>query len=315
MSVENPSTALERLVDRIARWLLAKRKVLTIVFALITLFGAGAMILQKNVITAGASENVHPFGAADQCGTADTGADSLNDIIGFSSRGPCDDGRIKPDLVAPGTHVSGGVFQASAVATGNGAAGACFTAGGVCAGPGVSNFWPTGGQQFYTASSGTSHSTPAIAGAAALIRQRFINASLTPPSPAMTKATLLNSARYMTGTGANDGAAHFFDSPVDLFMFLDKPASFGSTRTPAEAAAMYVADFRNGTWLPARQAVFVRDSRARGPMRGPDLPAFADTAAAQAFIAEQGGRALAFEQVDASVVTSLRDANHAHHMH
>ena len=112
-----------------------------------------------------------------------------------------------------------------------------------------------------------------------------------------------------------DGAAHFFDSPVDLFMFLDKPASFGSTRTAAEAAAMYVADFRNGTWLPARQAVFVRDSRARGPMRGPDLPAFADTAAAQAFIAEQGGRALAFEQVDASVVTSLRDANHAHHMH
>ncbi len=158
----------------------------------------------KNVITAGASENVHPFGAADQCGTSDTGADSLNDIIGFSSRGPCDDGRIKPDLVAPGTHVSGGVFQASAVATGNGVAGACFNAGGVCAGPGVSNFWPTGGQQFYTASSGTSHSTPAIAGAAALIRQRFINASLTPPSPAMTKATLLNSARYMTGTGAND---------------------------------------------------------------------------------------------------------------
>lgn len=112
-----------------------------------------------------------------------------------------------------------------------------------------------------------------------------------------------------------DGAAHFFDSPVDLFMFLDKPASFGSTRTAAEAAAMYVADFRNGTWLPARHAVFVRDSRARGPMRGPDLPAFADTVAAQAFIAEQGGRALTFEQVDASVVTGLRDANHAHHMH
>ena len=41
----------------------------------------------------------------------------------------------------------------------------------------------------------------------------------------------------------------------------------------------------------------------------------ADTAAAQAFIAEQGGRALTFEQVDASVVTGLRDANHAHHMH
>ena len=112
-----------------------------------------------------------------------------------------------------------------------------------------------------------------------------------------------------------DGAAHFFDSPVDLFMFLEEPASFGSARNAADAAAIYVADFRNGNWLPARQATFVRDSRARGPMRGPDLPAFADTASAQRFIAEQGGRALSFAEIDATVVTGLRDANHAHHMH
>ena len=157
----------------------------------------------KNVITAGASENVHPFGAADQCGTPDSEANSAFDVVGFSSRGPCDDGRVKPDLMAPGSHISGGVFQASATATGNGLAGGCFTAGGVCAGPGTSNFWPLS-QQFYTASSGTSHSTPAIAGAAALVRQRFINQSLTPPTPAMTKAALLNTASYMNGTGAND---------------------------------------------------------------------------------------------------------------
>ncbi|HPO17737.1 MAG TPA: MMPL family transporter [Rubrivivax sp.] len=44
MSVENPSTALERLVDRIARWLLAKSKPLTIIFALVTLaLGASAL--------------------------------------------------------------------------------------------------------------------------------------------------------------------------------------------------------------------------------------------------------------------------------
>ncbi|HHW63492.1 MAG TPA: hypothetical protein GX403_05960 [Rhodocyclaceae bacterium] len=112
-----------------------------------------------------------------------------------------------------------------------------------------------------------------------------------------------------------DGDAHFFDSPVDLFMFLDKPQSFGAERSAAEAAAIYVADFRSGTWLPARQAVFVRDSRARGPMRGPDLPAFAAESAAQTFIAEQGGRMLRFDQIDASVVEGLRDANHAQHMH
>ncbi|MDI3515339.1 MAG: copper chaperone NosL [Rhodocyclaceae bacterium] len=112
-----------------------------------------------------------------------------------------------------------------------------------------------------------------------------------------------------------DGAAHFFDSPVDLFMFLDDPARFGSARAPTDAAAIYVADFRSGAWLPARQAVFVRDSQTRGPMRGPDLPAFADAAAAQAFIAEQGGQSLSFAQIDAGVVSGLRDANHARHMH
>ncbi|MFP5401345.1 MAG: nitrous oxide reductase accessory protein NosL [Gammaproteobacteria bacterium] len=112
-----------------------------------------------------------------------------------------------------------------------------------------------------------------------------------------------------------DGATHFFDSPVDLFMYLETPERFGSERKPADVATIYVADFRSGAWLPARQAVFVRDSRARGPMRGPDLPAFADAAAAQAFIAEQGGRALSFAQIDASVVGGLRDANHAQHMH
>lgn len=173
----------------------------------------GAPGTAKNVITVGASENVHPFGGADQCGTADSGADNFNDIIGFSSRGPTDDGRIKPEIVAPGTHVSGGVFQATHSDAGNGAAGACFDAGGVCAGPGTSNFWPLG-QQFYTASSGTSHSTPAVAGGASLVYQQFLNnpsyladripAGSTPPSPAMVKAYLTNAARHLTGVSAND---------------------------------------------------------------------------------------------------------------
>ncbi len=168
--------------------------------------GAGATTVGspgtgKNVITVGASEGVQAFGASDQCGVTDASADSANDMAGFSSRGPTTDGRIKPDIVAPGTHISGGVFQATAVNTGTGAAAACFDATGVCAGPGTSNFFPVG-QQFYTASSGTSHSTPALSGAAALIRQHFINNAITPPSPAMTKALLINSARYMNGTGA-----------------------------------------------------------------------------------------------------------------
>ena len=177
----------------------------------------GAPGTAKNVITAGASENSHSHSTAnggnssignDGCLIPDTGADSLNDIISFSSRGPTDDSRKKPDLVAPGTHVTGGVAQAASPGP-TGTALSCFAATGVCAlsGGGVvgdpDNFFPLG-QQFYTTSSGTSHSTPAIAGGAAMVRQFFVNQGATPPSPAMTKAYLMNSARYLTGASAND---------------------------------------------------------------------------------------------------------------
>ncbi len=157
----------------------------------------------KNVITAGASEGVQAFGGADACATTDAEADSADDMANFSSRGPTADGRRKPDLVAPGTHISGGVFQAEAIATGTGQAATCFDGSGVCAGPSSSLYFPLG-QQFYTASTGTSHSTPAIAGAAALVRQAFLNAGRSAPSAAMTKAVLMNAASFMTGSGAND---------------------------------------------------------------------------------------------------------------
>jgi hypothetical protein len=175
----------------------------------------------KNVITVGAAENVRSLstanGGTDSAGDSgcstdtDTNANSANDIARFSSRGPCRDGRMKPDLVAPGTHVTGGVAQNSPppLPSGFGSAISCFTASGVCGLPGsgttgnADNFFPLG-QQFFTVSTGTSHSTPAVSGACALLRQYFINTSNAPPSPAMTKAYLMNSARYLTGTSAND---------------------------------------------------------------------------------------------------------------
>ncbi|PYS69134.1 MAG: hypothetical protein DMF69_17960, partial [Acidobacteria bacterium] len=79
---------------------------------------------------------------------------------------------------------------------------ACFSGVGVCGGVGI-NFFPAG-QQWYTSSSGTSHSTPAVSGFAALMRQFFINLGMPPPTPAMTKGLMVNTARYMTGSGAND---------------------------------------------------------------------------------------------------------------
>jgi subtilisin-like proprotein convertase family protein len=158
----------------------------------------------KNIITVGAAEDVNPFGGADGCGIDDAGADNANDIISFSSRGPCDDGRKKPEIMGPGTHVSGTVAQSAAnpTRTGNGSHLACFVASGVCGGVGI-DFFPAG-QEWYSASSGTSHSCPAVAGTLALYRQYYINHAMTPPSPAMNKALVTNSARYMTGAGAND---------------------------------------------------------------------------------------------------------------
>lgn len=188
--------------------------------------GAGANTIGspgtgKNVITVGAAENVHSFATAngggnatgaDGCSVNDTGADSANDIIGFSSRGPTDDNRVKPDIQAPGTHITGMTFVTT-TSSGTGTAEATFRADGVCGGSG-SNFFPAA-QQWYTASSGTSHSGPAVAGGAALVHQQFINnpsyiannrtpAGSAAPSPAMVKAYLTNAARYMTGVSAND---------------------------------------------------------------------------------------------------------------
>ncbi|HKP88072.1 MAG TPA: S8 family serine peptidase, partial [Blastocatellia bacterium] len=141
----------------------------------------------KNVICVGASENVRQTGT-DGCAVANSGADSANDIINFSSRGPVNsaggDGRIKPDIVAPGTHIEAGVPQSN------------YDGSSVC-----NQFFPAG-QTLYGWSSGTSHSTPAVAGGAALVYQDFINKGLPTPSPALVKAYLMNSAAYMNGVGA-----------------------------------------------------------------------------------------------------------------
>ncbi len=61
------------------------------------------------------------------------------DVASFSSRGPSADGRRRPDLLAPGTHVSGGVAQeagqrATPPADPLGDALSCFDASGVCEG-------------------------------------------------------------------------------------------------------------------------------------------------------------------------------------
>ncbi|HSB11546.1 MAG TPA: S8 family serine peptidase, partial [Blastocatellia bacterium] len=140
----------------------------------------------KNVITVGATEGLRP--GFDGCAIDTSGADDITSLIPFSSSGPTTDGRRKPEIVAPGTHIQGARSQAPT-----------YTGGGVC-GPGN---YPLG-QSLYTWSSGTSHSAPAVAGGAALVRQLFQQGTGHPASPAMIKAYLTNSASYLTGQRAGD---------------------------------------------------------------------------------------------------------------
>lgn len=143
----------------------------------------------KNIITVGAGENVRQTGT-DGCGVSNSGADNANDVIGFSSRGPVNssggDGRVKPDIMAPGTHIEAGIPQSN------------YNGSSVC-----NQYWPSG-QTLYGWSSGTSHSCPAVAGGAALVYQYLLNQGFSAPSPAMVKAYLQNSATRMTGAGGND---------------------------------------------------------------------------------------------------------------
>lgn len=169
----------------------------------------------KNVITVGGSENYRLLGTTDGCSTGDGVSDNADEVYGSSSRGPCNDGRNKPDVAAPATRVTGGVPQ-SATPGPTGTAGICFGLPfpRLCGTSIFNPFFPDT-TQWTTVSNGTSFACPAVAGGAALVQQQFLNnpgylaASRGPTltaaaSPALTKAYLVNSARYLTGSGGSD---------------------------------------------------------------------------------------------------------------
>ena len=118
----------------------------------------------KNVIATGASQNERYdfFIYAD-------GQDTTAD---FSSRGPCEDGRIKPDLVAPGTWIAS--LQSESA--------------------GDYNAWSPI-SSYYQYQGGTSQAGPHVSGAAAVFVQyyRELHGNVT-PSPALVKGALINSA-------------------------------------------------------------------------------------------------------------------------
>lgn len=110
-----------------------------------------------------------------------------------------------------------------------------------------------------------------------------------------------------------DGAAHYFDSPIDLFVFLQKVDRYDSRYAVDEVAVSFVTDFETGQWIEAQDAFFVHGSSAFGPMRDADLPAFASREAADTLTRSRGGKVLAFTEVTPELIQSLNRS--VHHLH
>jgi Subtilisin-like serine proteases len=177
----------------------------------------------KNVISVGAAESFRPEVKTFYTSYRfDEGMDIFfkTDLIAypadgkhqgmaaFSSRGPTHDGRIKPDIVAPGT--------------------AIISTEALCdkdnAGKRLS---------YYTSKSGTSMSTPLVSGSAAVVIQYLREQEIPDPSSALVKAVLLNGTRSM-GTGQFKGYIEIPNKTpnwVNGFGHLDLGQSIAPTNT------------------------------------------------------------------------------------
>ncbi|HEX2785633.1 MAG TPA: S8 family serine peptidase [Ilumatobacteraceae bacterium] len=110
-------------------------------------------------------------------------ADNPDQVVAFSSRGPTADGRMKPDVIAPGTWIlSTKSTMLSPTATG------------------WSPF-PPSSRYFYMG--GTSMATPLTAGSLAVLRQHLRkNLKIASPTAALLKAALIAGATRLSGTAA-----------------------------------------------------------------------------------------------------------------
>jgi len=158
----------------------------------------GSPAVAKNVIATGAAENDR----LDFIIYSD-GPDAMAD---FSSRGPCEDGRIKPDVVAPGTWISSLQSQSA-----------------------TDQYAWAPIDSLYQYQGGTSQAGPHASGAAAVFvqyyRQTHTNAT---PSPALVKAALINSATDMDDSFGTARVPNMDEGwgRVDLTPLLDSALGF-----------------------------------------------------------------------------------------
>ena len=164
----------------------------------------GAPATAKNIIAVGASENCDN-GLLDGSLMGPSDSDDLRDIAVFSSRGPTSDGRLGVTVTATGVHVPGAASD-SPNFDGNGVSGRDRSSLEPGEAPSATRYYPAF-QTDYTWSSGTSHSTPIVAGTAVLFEQYFLQRFGVAPSPAMVRAALSGSTIDPVGGKLNRGGS------------------------------------------------------------------------------------------------------------
>lgn len=161
----------------------------------------GAPATAKNALTVGASRSDRVAGGISNLtygamwpakfalltSIADNISGDPESMAAFSSRGPCDDLRIKPDVVGPGTDIL-----------------SCLSSTAP-----LHKFWGPGPPAAirYAYMGGTSMAAPLVAGCAVLVRQYFRQDRGHLPSAALLKAALINSARWLRGASATQDFA------------------------------------------------------------------------------------------------------------
>ena len=215
----------------------------------------------KNCICVGACENERPNFNSNHYGDwwpndypvapyhNDPMADDPGEVVAFSSRGPTEDGRIRPDVLAPGTFV---LSTRSTMIAANNTAWAAF--------PPSHSYFHMGG---------TSMATPLAAGAATLVRQYLRrDANITKPSAALIKAALIAGARRLPGT-AEPGALADNDQGfgrIDLEAVL-------APRQPASAEFIDMSDgLETGEIWSRELAISSADAPLRVVMAYSDYP-------------------------------------------
>lgn len=111
----------------------------------------------------------------------------------------------------------------------------------------------------------------------------------------------------------HNGDVQYLDSPLSLFLYLQRVPRYTAGQSAASIVASHVTDLETGAWIPAEQAWYVHGSRLTGPMRTGNLPAFATLGQARAFAAREGGEWLTAARLRQGLPAPLqRLAPHTH---